>query len=340
MLISVKHRFGRHAALVGAGLLALTACAGGDDGAAEGDQATDGAAEDGGQDEQVTIRVATAVDLYSGYMPVIAHEELGTFEDEDFNVEVISATTPTIGQVLAGGEADVALAGGPALVSHSEAGVPVQFTAMILGPWDNYVIVSDEGEYAGASSMEELEGANFGITGEGSPGNYLLYRYSEELGNDYQETALGDFGSLFGALASGSVDATIWAADQAYVTEQEGVATNFHLPDPHPNIMQALGVTDEFLDEHTDVVKDFLEAYFAKVEELQENPEDFVDVMVEWGNDRDVAERLAEDHLMELSTDGVPSEEQLNGMARAVPFMSGEPEADPPSIDYTPWPEL
>lgn len=325
---------------IAVGVLALTAC-GGAEVQDDGQQASDSGGAGG--EESVTIRVATAVDRYPGYMPVIAHEELGTFEGKSFNVEVISASTPTIGQILAGGQADVALAGGPALVAHAEAGVPVQLVAKILSPWEAYMIVSNESDYAGATSIEEMQGANFGITGQGSPGNYLLNERAEQLGwsdADFRETALGDVGSLFGALTDGGIDATIWAPDQAYVLEKEGVATYFKLDDPHPTIQQAIGVTTGFLEDYPGAVKEFLEAYFDKVAELQENTDVMVDVMVDWGMDRDVAERLSEDHMQRFSTDGVPTEEELEGLAQAVPFMSGNPEEGPPSINYTPWPEL
>ncbi len=334
-------------------LLALTACASDSGSVSGGEQATQaGTAQDettpdeaaGG--DPATVRIATAVDKYYGYMPVIAHETLGTFDDLDVEIEVVSGTTPTMGQILAGGDADLALAFAPAIVSFAESGVPVELTAKVLGPWGSYMIVSSKGNYAGASSIEELKGANFGITGEGSPGNYIMAEYAEELGwskGDYRETALGDVGSLFAALTSGSIDALIWAADQAYAMEAEGVATYFALPDRRPNVLQAFGVTTEFVEKHPDLVKDILEAYFSKVEELQGNPEPFINVLVdEWGMDRAIAESLAENQLPDLDTEGLITDEELEGVAQTVPFIAGRPDSDPPDIQlyYTPWTEL
>lgn len=291
--------------------------------------------------EAATIRVATAVSFYSGYMTVIAHEELGTFDGLNFDIEVISATTPTMGAVVAAGEADIVLAGGAALLGLETAGVPIKFVAKILGPWDNYVIVANNGNYAGAKSMQELAGANFGITGAGSPGNYLLYRYAEQLGIEFTETALGDFGSLFAALAGGAVDAVIWAPDQAFRNEKLGTATSFYLPDPHPNIMQAFGVTPEFLEEHPECVKDFLSAHYSKVAEMQADPSLFTDVMVGWGGDLLVAQQLIPTHLNKFSspstTNGTPSAEQFEGAVSAVPFMTGKPGTTPPAMTYVPW---
>lgn len=298
----------------------------------------------GDGEQTTTVRVATAVDQYYGYIAVEAYERLGTFEDTDLEIEVISATTPTIGQIMAAGQADIAMAGAGAIVAHHEAGIPMDLTASILTPWDYYVLVSEEGDYAGADSVEELKGASFGITGEGSPGNYLLNRHAEKLGwtsNDFNEPALGDVGSLFAALASGQVDATLWAPDQAYITEAQGVATHFPIPTLTPNVLQGFGVNTDFQENNPDTVKTFLEAYYAEIEELQDNPQDFIDVLVEeWEVDPDIAQRLAENQLPLISTDGAITEEELQGVAESVPFLSGQPDEPAPTIEYTPWQEI
>lgn len=328
------------AAVVAGGLFALTSC-GADD------PATGQAAQGGASSEECqTARIVTAVDKYYGYMPVIAHETLGTFDDLDVNIEVVSGTTPTLGQILAGNQADLALGFAPAIVGFADSGVPVDLVAKVLGPWGSYMIVSSKSNYAGADSIEDLKGANFGITGAGSPGNYVLAQYAKELGwskGDYRETALGDVGSLFAALTSGSIDALIWAADQAYAMEAQGVATYFALPDRRPNVLQSFGVNTKFADKCPEVVKNIIKSYFAQVKELQENPDTFVKVLVdEWGRDPALAESLAENQLPDLDTEGLITDEELKGVAETVPFTSGRPDSKPPDIEayYTPWTEL
>jgi len=332
--VKLTKRLLRLASVVAAtGMIAVLAACGGGGGAAS-------ASGDG----KVTIRVATAVDNYYGYMPVIAHEQLGTFQGTNLAIEVVSATTPTIGQVLAANQADIAMAGAGALIAQEQAGVPVKLVAGLVGAWDYYVIVSKNGKYAGASRIEDLKGANFGITGKGSPGNYLLSQYAEKLGwgpNDYTETALGDVGSLFAAITSGSVDATLWAADQAYITEASGVATHFQLPDITPNVLQGLGVSKDFLQEQPAAVKEFLTAYFAKVKDLQSNPQQFTKILVDsWGVDPVVADKLAQNQLPQMSTSGEITTEQTQGLARSVPFLSGKPDTAPPTVDVPSWQNL
>lgn len=294
--------------------------------------------------EPQTIRVATAVDNYYGYMPVQAKDKLQTFEGTGLTIEVIAATTPTIGQIMAANQADIALAGAGAVVAHETAGIPIHLTASLLGPWDYHVIVSKKGKFPDATSIEDLKGANFGITGKGSPGNYMLHQYAEKLGwseSEVKETALGDLGSLFAALTAGQVDAVLWAADRAYIMEDSGAATYFRLPDVSPNVLQAVAVNKNFAQEHPEAVKTFLTAYFEKVKELQADPKPFIDVLVnDWKVDAAVADRLAENQLPLLSADGSISTDELAGVANSVPFLSGKPDSEPPTIDFTPWQNL
>lgn len=311
-----------------------------------GSSESSGASEstDAAPSEPQVIRVATAVDNYYGYMPVEAKDKLQTFDGTGLTVELIAATTPTIGQVMAANQADIAFAGAGAVVAQEMAGVPIHLTASLLGPWDYHVIVSKKGHFPDATSIEDLKGANFGITGKGSPGNYMLHQYAEKLGwaeSDVKETALGDVGSLFAALTAGQVDAVLWAADRAYIMEDSGAATYFRLPDVSPNVLQAIAVNKSFAQEHSEAVKTFLTAYFKKVKELQADPKPFVDVLVnEWKVDSSVADRLAKNQLPLLSADGSISNDELAGIAASVPFLSGKPDSKPPVIEFTPWQNL
>lgn len=294
--------------------------------------------------ETKTVRVATAVDKYYGYMPVEARDTLETFKGTGIDVQVVAATTPTIGQIMAANQADIALAGAGAVVAQETAGIPIHLTASLLGPWDYHVIVSKKGAFATATKIEDLKGANFGITGKGSPGNYMLNQYAKKLGwssPDVKETALGDVGALFAALTAGKVDAVLWAADRAYIMEGSSAATYFKLPDVTPNVLQSVAVNKDFAKKNPKLVKDFLTAYFTKVKAMQTDPKPFVDVLVnQWKVDPAVAAKLAENQLPLLSTDGAITKGQLDGIAASVPFLSGKPDSAPPTINFTPWQNL
>ena len=77
------------------------------------------------------------------------------------------------------------------------------------------------------------------------------------------------------------------------------------------------------------------------MKQLQGQPQPFIDVLVkEWKVDPDVAAKLAKNQLPLLSTDGKISDEQLAGIAKSVPFLTGKKDSAPPKIDYEPWQAL
>lgn len=306
--------------------------------------ATPAEPEETGSSEPVTIRVATAVDQYVGYIAVQAMEQLGTFEGANINVEVIAATTPTLGQVMAAGQADVSM-GSPGTQAAARAqGVEQSIVAAIVNDWDYVVVVSNAGNFPNASSLEDLKGANFGITGQGSPGNYLLHQWADELGwgdGDFSESALGNIQALFAALDSGQVDALLWAADQGIAAEARGTGTYFDLGMVEPNVLQTFSVMDDFAAEHADALKIFFEHHFAMVEKMQADPQLYIDVLVDdWKRDAALADALAERSLPLMSTDGSISPAELEGVQNSIPFLTGDPGGTPPEISFNYWKDL
>lgn len=171
---------------------------------------------------EVTIRVVTAVDNAYFFAPVQHHEFLETWADSGINVEFVAGTTPTLGQILAAGEADIALGGGTTEAALRDQGIKQTIVASNFSPWAMYVVANDNTD---AQTIEELKGANFGITGAGAPSDYSVHKIAEDLGwseDDYSTTAFGDVGSMVAGFRSGAVDAIIWMSDTAITLEEEG----------------------------------------------------------------------------------------------------------------------
>jgi len=310
--------------------LLVASCAGGDNAQTSGS---------GDSEDPVTIRVVTSVTQFYPFVAVQAHEELGTWKDSGINVEVISGTTPTLGQIMAGDQADISLGYGATIASNIVSGLDETLVANNIGPWDQYVIA---GTASGVNSLEELQGKTFGITGNGSPGDYTMQLMAKQLGwapDDYKATALGDVGTLFAALAAGQVDAVVWNADQAYKLEDNGigkiVATTSDLIGP--SNLEAFGVMDEFAEKHPEAVRIFFEKYYEMVEKMQADPKLYTDVIEGWGLDPAVAQKLGENSLPLLSTDGVITEEELQGISNSIPITIGKPDSEPPIIKYVYW---
>lgn len=300
------------------------------------------ATEDGDDGPEVTtVRVATSVSNSFPFIVVQAGEALGTWEASGLDVEVIEGTTPTIGQIMAGGQADIALAGASSEAASTQSGVEMTIVASNLSYWDQRIIARP-----GTKSVEELKGGNFGITGAGSPGEYSVVKMADELGwdeSDYTVTSLGNLPALVAALTAGSIDAFAWSSQAAFQIEEAGngaivaAAADF----VGENVLQAFAVTDSFASENPKTVQTFFTAYFETVKRIQADPQLFIDVLVnDWEVDPAVAERLAEDSLGELSTDGVITAGELEGIRDAVAFTLDTPLADVPDVAYTYWKDL
>lgn len=309
--------------------------------AAEDNTSSDDAKVD--VEETVTIRVVTSVSNSFPFIAVQAAEKLGTFDNANLNVEVIEGTTPTIGQILAGDQADIALAGAGTVVANRVQGLDVTLVGSDISYWDQRLIV---GADTGINSVEDLKGKNFGMSGAGSPGHYSVLKFAEKMGweegKDYTLTTLGNLGALNAALASGSIDMFAWSSQAAFQLEgnNEGKIIAPASDYVGDNVLQAFGVMDSFMEEHPEAVKRFFEAYYEATQKLIDNPDLFIDVLVnDWDVEQSVAERVAEESLPRLSTDGVITDAELAGLADQVQVLL-EQDFSADQIEYVYWKDI
>lgn len=331
-----KSPYVRAAALVSLAALGLTACGGDSDGDIS-------AAENGGSsaEELDTVRVATSVSNSFIFMPVQAMDRLGTFDEVGLDVELIEATTPTINQVITGGEADIALAGGNSIVAGIEQGVEMTLVASSMSDWDQRLIAHPEIE-----SVEDLEGGNLGISGAGAPGHYAVEKLAEamawEEGSDYTLTSVGDLQGLTAALTTGTIDVFAWNSQTAFQMEESGDAVVLGEASEYVGevVLQAFGVTDDFIEENPEEIQIFFEAYFDMVQQLQDDPQLFIDILVEeWDVEQAVAQRLAEEGPLEnISSDGAITEAELEGLIESAEFTLEGAEIE--DANYVYWQDL
>jgi len=287
------------------------------------------------------VRVATSVSNSFPFIVVQAGESLGTWEDTGLDVQVVEGTTPTIGQIMAGGQADIALAGANSEGANIQSGVDMTIVASNLSYWDQRIIARP-----GITSVDELKGGNFGVTGAGSPGEYSIVKMAEELGwseSDYTLTSLGNLQALTAALSAGSIDAFAWSSQAAFQMEESGEGTIVAPGADYvgANVLQAFAVMDSFAEANPETVQTFFEAYFATVKKIQDDPQLFIDTLVnEWEVDPAVAQRLAEESLPELSSDGVITPDELDGIKDSVAFTIGTSVDDVDDVKYTYWKDL
>ncbi|SFN43632.1 ABC-type nitrate/sulfonate/bicarbonate transport system, substrate-binding protein [Mycetocola miduiensis] len=305
---------------------------------------SDTATASGESGEEVTVRVVTAVDNAYFFAPVQYHEFLGTWEDAGINVEFVAGTTPTLGQILASGEADIALGGGTTEAALRDQGIEQTIVGSNFSPWAMYVVANNNTD---ATTIEELKGANFGITGAGAPSDFSVHKIAEDLGwneGDYSTTAFGDVGSMVAGFRSGAVDAIIWMSDTAISLEEEGSGRILGDSSDYvgPTVLESFSVMDKFAAENPEAVRVFFEKYYEMVEKLQAEPELFESVLVEEGKySPEVAKRLAELELPRMSADGRISDEELDGLSEGAAFSTGDrTNENPLAIEYTYWQDL
>lgn len=329
-----RSRFTRAAALASLTALALTAC---------GDDGEDGETADNGAEaaELEPVRVATSVSQSFIFIPVQAMDRLGTFEEVGMDVELIEATTPTINQVMAGGEADIALAGGNSVLAGIEQGIDMTLVASSMSDWDQRLIARPEIE-----SVEDLEGGNLGISGAGAPGHYALEKLAEAMNweedEDYTLTSVGDLQGLTAALTADTIDVFAWNSQTAFTMEEAGDAVILGEAAEYVGdvVLQAFGVMDEFAEENPEEVQLFFEAYFDMVQQLQEDRDLFIEILVEeWDVEPAVAERLADEGPLDnVSADGEITDAEMEGLVESAEFTLDGEEID--DVKYVYWQDL
>lgn len=321
------------ASATAAALVVTSGCAsGGTDGGTGGEESTD------------TIRIVTSVSNSVPYIVLQAADKIGVWEGTGLNVELVEGTTPTIGQIMAGGQADVALADGPTLLATIVQGLPSTIVAANDLEWDTRFLV---GSSSTAQSVEDLKGANFGVTGRGGPGDYSIGKLAEAMGwseDDYELTTLKDLPSLTAALDSGAIDAFPWGSDVGIKMEVAG--TGHILADAAdyvgPNVFHGYAASNDFIDKHSDVLKRFFEAYFDAVKRVQDDKELLVGIMVDdWGFDPEAAEAIFDEGAFQrISTDGSIGDENLKGMADAAAFSLQDESVKTAPVPFTSWKDL
>jgi ABC-type nitrate/sulfonate/bicarbonate transport system substrate-binding protein len=313
--------------------MVLSACGGG----AQGKADAEGEGGDLG-----TLSVVTVVPNSNLFMGVQAAERLGTWEGTGLTVKVIDGSSPTAGQIMASGDADIGLTDGVRAAANIAEGLDATVVASCYSPWAQMIVV---GSGSDAKDVADLKGANFGISGEGSGGHYSVVKLAESLGwseNDYTVTPLGNIQAISAALKSGAIDAFPWSATTAFNIEERGEGRVLAATEDivGPNVFEAFSVMDDVAAKRPKAVKAFFEGYFKAIEKLQADPQLAIDIMVEdWEVNKEAARRATELELPKLSSDGTISPEELKGVARSAEFATGNAIDDPGSL-YTYWKNL
>ena len=280
-------------------------------------------------------------------MPFLAADlgnEIGAWDDKGIEVEIIEATSSTVGPTMASKQADISLQGGNRAVGDIVSGIESTLVAADLLPWDQYLIISNESD---ATEAAELKNSTFGISGFGSAGHFATLATTENLGweekKDFKIVQMGDLEGLLAGLESGTIDAFLWSIEPALTAEAKGFGKVLGSARDlvGPNVFEAFSVRDEFAEENPEAVQAFFEGYFEAVEEFQSDTEMTTQMVIdEWKLDPKVAERAVEEIVPILSTDGVIPPENLDGLAEAVKVTVPDAKEFDIQEMYTFWKDL
>lgn len=293
--------------------------------------------------EEGTIRLVVSEGNSLPFIAAEAGDALGVWEKNGIDVQIIDATSPTVGPTMASGEADISLQAGNKAAADIIAGLDAKLTAGCVLPWDQYLVASPDTH---ASKLADLKGKRFGISGFGSAGHYATLKSAQSLGwssSDYKLVQLGSLESLIAGLKNHTIDAFVWSIEPVLTAEQKGYGTNLgSVADlVGPNAFEAFTVSDSVTEDRPDDVRAFFKGYYESVHELQNNPQRAIDFVVdEWGTDRSVASKTVPKMLPLLSDDGDIPQQNLKGLADSIHLtVEDVGDFDINSV-YEPWQDI
>jgi len=286
-----------------------------------------------------TLNVVTVVPNSLLFIGVQAAQQLGTWDGTGLKVNVINGTSPTAGQIMASGKADIGLMDGNKAAANIVQGLPAKILASCISPWSQYIIASSK---SGATKVQDLKGGTFGTTGVGSAGDYSAYKTAQALGwskDDYKATPLSNLEGLRAALKAGSIDAFAWSSTTAFNLEAtgEGRVLTSTRDFVGPNVFEAFTVMNKVAKERADAVRVFFEGYYKAIAKIKANPQLAIDILTkDWQVNPVAAQKSVAADVPNLSTDGKISDAEQQGLADAVKFSIGKEPASPSSV-YQYW---
>jgi NitT/TauT family transport system substrate-binding protein len=245
---------------------------------------------------------------------------------------VTSGGAGKVTQLMAGGGADIGLTAGPGEAGAIAQGLEAKIVAAVFLPYNQNVIVSAKSD---AKSFSDLKGKTFGVTSIGSGGYYATVKLAENQGwkldQDIKVAPLGSLDALSAALDSGSIDVFIFGAQTAWQLEAKKIGRDMgSVADiVGPTVFEAIIATDKVIKERPEAVKAYLDGYFEAVRYLRDNPDKFKQQLIDWDFDQDIADKVAELDLKDLVPDGVIPDENLKGLAAAVPVLYPKVTSEP-----------
>jgi NitT/TauT family transport system substrate-binding protein len=250
-------------------------------------------------------------------MPILVAENNGYFNQENIQVEIVRFQS-AVEQInamqsgqLDGMVTDMIVAG-----MIKDSGQDVRVTSITLGE------VPEEGRFAilassgsDIDSIEDLKGKSIGIS-YNSIIEYITDGILIDAGidpSDVKKTSVPKIPLRMEMLFNNKIDAIVVPGPLITFAEFNGAKVVAEDTDTERNLSQAVVVFDKkVLDEKKSTVEAFYRAYEKAVDDLNNHPEDYKQLMIENVN---IPEPIAEDYsIQHYPQPVVPAEEDVNNI--------------------------
>jgi ABC-type nitrate/sulfonate/bicarbonate transport system substrate-binding protein len=229
----------------------------------------------GGANAADVVRLGKSLPHLFAYTPVDVGLEQGFFQKENLEVQVTAFNGAARQyQGLAAGAIDMSLSSGPGMVFVAK-GLPAKAVAAMMGrPYLVVIVPAD----SPAKTIDDLKGKEIGVATVGSVTEWAIKEVARKRGwgpGDLKTVAIGgDVATTTASLVTHRVAAIIEGSGTGYQYEEKGVGRILADCGDYIDdfIMHTIFATDSFREEHPDVVRRFLKAWFATIDWINAHP--------------------------------------------------------------------
>ncbi len=266
------------------------------------------------------IRAASA-GLSGEFLPLWVAQDRGIFKKYGFDSEVITFQGgPLAVQALVSGSVQFHLGGNSSIIDAKMQGAEIVTLAMFIDTLPYTLVAAQK-----IKSASQLKGARFAVSRLGSVSDLSLRIALRNLGVNPEKEAvilgIGDQTSRFGALRSGTVDATVISPPLTVTARKMGfnLITSFQ----DAGIAWAydsIDTTMDFARKNRETVINFLKAFIEGNAYIHKNKEESLLVLGHWMrlNDREALEETYDYLLKVLPKKPYSSDKGLQAVLDAI----------------------
>jgi NitT/TauT family transport system substrate-binding protein len=231
--------------------------------------------------EKTSLKIGLPLDTAT-FLPIYLAESKNFFKDEGLDVEVFGFQGDAgVVQALAGDSVDISAASLTGLIKSIDSKQP--FVAF----WGGFNQSDFEWYAPKLTSIEDAKGKTFGITSYGSLTDVLTRYAIKEAGlnpdKDVNILQAGGSAARIAAMESGQMDVSILATPFKFMAKDQGMnqllSERDDISKTYPN--HVVYSKQDFVKNNPETIKAFLRAVVRANEEIEKNPDDAAQVLVE-----------------------------------------------------------